>query len=245
MLSAMWPPLRALAPLPGSKTTSCQIERWSGYYPISQLNRSPAATSRRLQATPKSWRPSSGCGKPCRSPRTTSSSSIGDSPASQWERHAASRRIQEAVDSVAAIDEQGRQIGIVFKTASPFDTPRLMTELIGWFNQAREDEHFHPLLLIAVFTVIFPEIHPFQDGNGRLSRVLTTLLLLQAGYGYVPYSSLKASSRTARKPTTLRYGRPRQRSVSLRRTGSRGSSSFYVPWSSRSDGSPPRSSARS
>ena len=39
---------------------------------------------------------------------------------------------------------------------------------------------------------MFLEIHPFQDGNGRLSRVLTTLLLLQAGYAYVPYSSLES-----------------------------------------------------
>ena len=46
--------------------------------------------------------------------------------------------------------------------------------------------------MIAVFTVVFLEIHPFQDGNGRLSRVLTTLLLLRCGYGYVPYSSLES-----------------------------------------------------
>ncbi|MGV0763119.1 Fic family protein, partial [Tistrella mobilis] len=44
----------------------------------------------------------------------------------------------------------------------------------------------------AVFVVVFLEIHPFQDGNGRLSRVLTTLLLLQAGYAYVPFSSLES-----------------------------------------------------
>jgi Fic family protein len=95
-------------------------------------------------------------------------------------------------NSVAAIDEQGRQIGIVFETATPFDTPRLMAELVTWFKQARREEQLHPLLLIAVFTVVFLEIHPFQDGNGRLSRVLTTLLLLQAGYAYVPYSSLES-----------------------------------------------------
>ncbi len=95
-------------------------------------------------------------------------------------------------NSVAAIDEQGRQVGIVFETASPFDTPQLMAELLDWFNRAREGEQFHPLLLIAVFTVVFLEIHPFQDGNGRLSRVLTTLLLLQSGYAYVPYSSLES-----------------------------------------------------
>src|SRR5437868_2278245 len=50
----------------------------------------------------------------------------------------------------------------------------------------------HPLLVIGVFVVVFLEIHPFQDGNGRLSRILTTLLLLQAGYAYVPYSSLES-----------------------------------------------------
>jgi Fic family protein len=50
----------------------------------------------------------------------------------------------------------------------------------------------HPLLAIAVFTVVFLEIHPFQDGNGRLSRTLTTLLLLRAGYAYVPYASLES-----------------------------------------------------
>jgi Fic family protein len=50
----------------------------------------------------------------------------------------------------------------------------------------------HPLLIVAVFIVVFLEIHPFQDGNGRLSRILTTLLMLQAGYAYVPYSRLKA-----------------------------------------------------
>lgn len=95
-------------------------------------------------------------------------------------------------NSVAAFDESGAQIGIVFETATPFATPRLMTELVAWTNDEREKARLHPLLVIAVFVVVFLEIHPFQDGNGRLSRVLTTLLLLQAGYGYVPYSSLES-----------------------------------------------------
>ena len=89
-------------------------------------------------------------------------------------------------NSVAAFDETGAQIGIVFQTASPFDTPRLMTELVAWANQERETARLHPLLIIALCVVVFLEIHPFQDGNGRLSRVLTTLLLLQAGYGSTP-----------------------------------------------------------
>jgi Fic family protein len=95
-------------------------------------------------------------------------------------------------NSVAAFDEGGKQIGIVFETATPFDTPRLMTELVAWLNYEREQRRLHPLLVIAVFTVVFLEIHPFQDGNGRLSRILTTLLLLQVGYAYVPYSSLES-----------------------------------------------------
>jgi Fic family protein len=95
-------------------------------------------------------------------------------------------------NSVAAFDENGVQIGIVFETASPFDTPHLMTELVQWVNDERVKTHLHPLLIISVFVVVFLEIHPFQDGNGRLSRVLTTLLLLQAGYAYVPYSSLES-----------------------------------------------------
>jgi len=95
-------------------------------------------------------------------------------------------------NNVAAFDDAGRQIGIVFQTASPFDTPRLMTELVTWYNDTREVGRMHPLLAIAVFVVVFLEIHPFQDGNGRLSRVLTTLLLLRSGYAYVPYSSLES-----------------------------------------------------
>ena len=95
-------------------------------------------------------------------------------------------------NSVAAFGGNGAQIGIVFQTASPFDTPRLMTELVSWVNGDREAGRLHPLLVIGLCVVVFLEIHPFQDGNGRLSRVLTTLLLLQAGYAYVPYSSLES-----------------------------------------------------
>ncbi len=95
-------------------------------------------------------------------------------------------------NSVAAFDESGKQIGIVFKTATPFDTPRLMGELVAWLTEARDVRRLHPLLIVAVFIVVFLEIHPFQDGNGRLSRILTTLLLLQSGYAYVPYGSLES-----------------------------------------------------
>ena len=97
-----------------------------------------------------------------------------------------------STNSVVAFDENGKQLGVVFETATPFDTPRLMTELVTWFVDARGSGRVHPLLLIGIWAVVFLEIHPFQDGNGRLSRVLTTLLLLQSGYAYVPYSSLES-----------------------------------------------------
>jgi Fic family protein len=94
-------------------------------------------------------------------------------------------------NSVEAFDENGRSVGVIFETATPFDTPRLMESLVTWTNQAIEEDKYHILLIIAVFVVRFLAIHPFQDGNGRLSRALTSLLLLRAGYSYVPYSSLE------------------------------------------------------
>lgn len=95
-------------------------------------------------------------------------------------------------NNVVALDAEGKLVGVVFETATPFDTPRRMSELMAWLNEARELGRLHPLLIVAVFIVTFLEIHPFQDGNGRLSRIITTLLLLQAGYAYVPYSSLES-----------------------------------------------------
>lgn len=93
---------------------------------------------------------------------------------------------------VEAFDADGKSLGIVFQTTSPLETPWRMTELIQWTVGAMHDAEWHPLLVAAVFIVRFLAIHPFQDGNGRLSRVLTTLLLLWAGYAYVPYSSLES-----------------------------------------------------
>lgn len=107
------------------------------------------------------------------------------------ERHRGEYKVLR--NDVGAFDASGKMIGIIFETATPFDTPQRMHELINWLKDAQELGRLHPLLIIAVFVVVFLEIHPFQDGNGRLSRVLTTLLLLQAGYAYVPYSSLESA----------------------------------------------------
>jgi Fic family protein len=94
-------------------------------------------------------------------------------------------------NQVEAFDETGRSVGVIFQTASPFETPILMENLARWTNAALAAKEHHPLLIIGTFVVRFLAVHPFQDGNGRLARVVTTLLLLRSGYSYVPYSSLE------------------------------------------------------
>ena len=95
-------------------------------------------------------------------------------------------------NNVEAFDHRGKSLGVVFKTTEPFDTPFKMKELIEWYEISKKEKRQHPIIIIAIFIVHFLAIHPFQDGNGRLSRVLTTLMLLQAGYLYVPYCSLES-----------------------------------------------------
>jgi Fic family protein len=109
---------------------------------------------------------------------------------SKDERHRG--KYKTHTNHVEAIGPDGESLGIIVETASPFDTPRMMTELVDWTAGALDAGHLHPLLSVAIFIVVFLEIHPFQDGNGRLSRILTALLLLRAGYEYVPYSSLES-----------------------------------------------------
>ena len=92
---------------------------------------------------------------------------------------------------VEAFGPDGESLGVVFRTATPFETPRFMEELVGWTSGQFDRGELHPLVTIAIFIVTFLQIHPFQDGNGRLSRVLTNLLLLRTGYAYTPYSSLE------------------------------------------------------
>jgi len=100
-------------------------------------------------------------------------------------------KYKKSPNKVVALDAKGKQVGVIFKTATPFDTPLLMKELVQWSKEVLETKTLHPLLVIAVFVVLFLQIHPFQDGNGRLSRIITTLFLLRSGYDYVPYSSLE------------------------------------------------------
>jgi len=102
-------------------------------------------------------------------------------------RHRGEYKKQE--NKVHMVDEAGQSIGILFDTTPAFLTPKEMQELVEWAQQANDTQKYHPLLIIANFIVQFLQIHPFQDGNGRLSRILTNLLMLQAGYAYMPYTS--------------------------------------------------------
>ena len=92
-------------------------------------------------------------------------------------------------NTVGVLDAQDNVARIMFETTKAYLTPKEMQELVDWTAEALQKNRFHPLLVIANFIVEFLKIHPFEDGNGRLSRVLTNLLLLRAGYSFVQYVS--------------------------------------------------------
>ncbi|MBF0254351.1 MAG: nucleotide exchange factor GrpE [Candidatus Omnitrophica bacterium] len=92
-------------------------------------------------------------------------------------------------NKVHMIDEAGKSVGVLFDTTPAYLTPKETLELVEATEAAAKDKTIHPLLIIGNFLVEFLLIHPFQDGNGRLSRIMTNLLLLKHGYEYVPYVS--------------------------------------------------------
>ncbi|MCR4322544.1 MAG: Fic family protein [Candidatus Azambacteria bacterium] len=92
-------------------------------------------------------------------------------------------------NQVQMINAAGESIGVLFDTTPAYLAPKEMLELVEWTQKALEEKSYHPLLIVGNFLVEFLQIHPFQDGNGRLSRVLTNLLLLKEGYLYMPYVS--------------------------------------------------------
>ena len=80
---------------------------------------------------------------------------------------------------------------VIFNTTDVHLVDSEMNSLIDWTNNQFERKEIHPLIIIAHFIYDFLSIHPFQDGNGRLSRLLTTLLLLQNDYLFVQYVSFE------------------------------------------------------
>ena len=113
------------------------------------------------------------------------------------ERHRGEYKKME--NSVEMFDASGKSVGVIFKTTPANLTPKRMKALVertadalsgkAGSGSAGKRQEVHPLVVIGSFLVEFLAIHPFQDGNGRLSRILTNLLLLKAGYEYVPYVS--------------------------------------------------------
>lgn len=80
---------------------------------------------------------------------------------------------------------------VIFNTTDPRMVEDEMSKVIDWTNRNLKDSEYHPLIVIAAFTYEFLSIHPYQDGNGRLSRLLTTLLLLKSGYDFMNYASME------------------------------------------------------
>lgn len=92
-------------------------------------------------------------------------------------------------NTVGIVGPDGKVAQIMFETTPAFLTAKEMQELVEWTTTAFEKHRFHDLLIIANFIIEFLKIHPFEDGNGRLSRVLTNLLLLRCRYQFVQYVS--------------------------------------------------------
>ena len=92
-------------------------------------------------------------------------------------------------ENKVAMVSPGGDTRIIFDTTPPYLTSKEMQELVEWTQEVLIQKQFHPILTISNFVVEFLKIHPFEDGNGRLSRVLTNLLMLQHGYLYMPYVS--------------------------------------------------------
>ena len=105
-----------------------------------------------------------------------------------WQRE----NYKRSPNHVGAFDAQRKSLRILFETTSLFEIPNSMPDLIEWASEAFAEKKLHPLLITPIVIAVFLTIHPFQDGNERLSRVLTTYFLLREGYNYITYSSIEA-----------------------------------------------------
>lgn len=94
-------------------------------------------------------------------------------------------------DNVIAETDASGQSRIRFQPLSAFETPEAVDRLTSTFVEAVNAEKYDPLLLISMFVLDFLCIHPFNDGNGRMSRLLTLLLLYRSGYIVSKYISIE------------------------------------------------------
>ncbi len=85
---------------------------------------------------------------------------------------------------------RGEEIVGSLDVASPAEVRNLMPRLMSWVEDAFEKETLHPLFIIAIFTAVYLQFCPFENGNQKLARMLVILLMFKAGYSYAPYSTL-------------------------------------------------------
>jgi len=98
-------------------------------------------------------------------------------------------RLKEQENLIASHEKGHREI--LFTPPSPREAESLLVGLVGAYATASDNQIAHPILLVGAFVLDFLAIHPVLDGNGRLARLLTTHLLLQAGYGVPRYASVE------------------------------------------------------
>lgn len=85
----------------------------------------------------------------------------------------------------------GGEQRVIFNTTEPYLVGKEMGDLLNWTREQFKGGEIHPLIVIGAFIYEFLSIHPFQDGNGRLSRLLTTFLLLKHNYPFIQYVSFE------------------------------------------------------
>lgn len=107
-------------------------------------------------------------------------------------------KYKELSNKVVATYPGGEQ-RVIFNTTEPFLVNKEMESLLNWYKDQIEQAEMHPLLAIGGFIYEFLSIHPFQDGNGRLSRLLTTLMLLQNDYDFIQFISFENQIENTKK----------------------------------------------
>lgn len=111
--------------------------------------------------------------------RVLHAAQMGGKGATEYKSSAVSLSIPNMTNPIGSLD-----------TAEPQDVDPLLSKLCAWANESLESSKLHPLLVAAVFTSVFLQISPFEEGNLRVVRFLLILILLKAGYLYAPYVSL-------------------------------------------------------
>ncbi|MBX2891482.1 MAG: Fic family protein [Saprospiraceae bacterium] len=131
-------------------------------------------------------------------------------------------RYKQLPNHVVATDSNGQELGVIFETTSPFDTPLEMQQLVSWTQAAFAEGRLHPLLIVAIFVVRFLAIHPFQDGNGRLSRALTTSCCSKLAIAKSRTVRWRRSSSKKKALTIWLCGKHKPRCACRKSTGSLG-----------------------